>query len=240
MIRPMTDCEGGTHRGVMSPIQTRLASGLALIFDMDGVLVDSMPIHLEAWQKYLESIGINGADIVTRMHGRRNDEIILDFLGGSADPISVLEHGAAKERLYRNMMRERLHNHLVPGIVDFLESAARVPMAVASNAERANIDFVLDEAGLRKYFQVIVDGSQVVSAKPAPDVYLRAARELGVAPRNCVVFEDSPVGVAAARAAGARVAGILTHSARLDHVDVSVADFLDPELSVWLAAQRPE
>lgn len=237
--------------------------GLALIFDLDGVVVDSMPVHEIAWRKYLESLGISGEDLPARMHGRRNDEIVLDFLGPAADLKVVQEHGAAKERLYRELMRDRLDNHLVPGVRRFLQRAAHqsdaagiadagrkrsagrkgnvnTPIGLASNAERPNIDFVLDGAGLRPYFRVIVDGSQVQRAKPAPDVYLRAARELGVEPRNCIVFEDSPVGIAAARAAGARVVGLLTHEPRLANVDLAVTDFLDPELDRWLRLQQPE
>ena len=74
-----------------------------LIFDMDGVVVDSMPIHQIAWRQYLESLGIPPDDLITRMHGRRNDDIVLEFLGGSADPKVVDEHGMAKERLYRDL-----------------------------------------------------------------------------------------------------------------------------------------
>ncbi len=213
--------------------------GLALIFDLDGVIVDSMPVHHQAWGRYLESLGIPPSDLATRMHGRRNDEIVLDFLGGSADPQTVFEHGAAKERLYREMMRPRLEQQLVPGILPFLKRTDGAPVALASNAERANIDFVLDRAGLRRYFQVIVDGSEVPEAKPAPDVYLLAASKLGIPARNCIVFEDSPVGVTAARSAGARVAGILTHAQTLEGVSFETRDFLDPDLDRWLAGQRP-
>lgn len=233
MIRPVSVSVSSGFPGRL------IAPGLALIFDMDGVIVDSMPVHIDAWRRYLKSIGHENSDIIHRMHGRRNDEIILDLLGAAADAKEVMEHGAAKERLYREMMHDRLANQLVPGIPQFLERTQGCPVAVASNAERANIDFVLDQAGLRKYFQVIVDGSQVVAPKPAPDVYLRAAQELRVDPKNCIVFEDSPVGIAAARAAGARVAGVLTHSTELGPLDFSTPDFLAVELEQWLAAQRP-
>ena len=212
--------------------------GLALIFDMDGVVVDSMPIHRAAWRQYLDFLGIPGEDLLARMHGRRNDEIVLDFLGPTADQELVHEHGAAKERLYRQLMRDRLENQLVPGVRSFLENASPAPIGLASNAERPNIDFVLDGAGLRPYFRVVVDGSEVERPKPAPDVYLRAARELGVEPKNCIVFEDSPVGIQAARDAGARVVGLLTHERALDHVDLAVADFLDPRLPLWLPEQE--
>ena len=213
---------------------------LALIFDMDGVVIDSMPVHQIAWRKYLQSLGIADEDLLARMHGRRNDQIVVDFLGPSADLNSVQEHGAAKERLYRHLMRDQLEQQLVPGIRQLLERTAEIPVGLASNAERPNIDFVLDGAGLRPYFQAIVDGSQVRHPKPAPDVYLAAAQQLGVEPGNCIVFEDSPVGVAAARAAGMRVVGLLTHERNLQHVEFSVADFRDPRLQVWLQDQQRE
>ena len=204
-----------------------------------------MPVHEVAWQRYLQSIGavtqdMDAQDIVSRMHGRRNDEIVRDFLGPDAALDELLAHGAAKERLFREMMDERLRESLVPGIEEWLKRTVGTPVALASNAERPNIDFVLDRAGLRPYFQVIVDGSQVARPKPAPDVYLRAARELGVPPRHCIVFEDSPVGAVAARAAGMRVVGVLTHSSPLDDIQFAVSNFLDPGLERWLRAQSAE
>jgi HAD superfamily hydrolase (TIGR01509 family) len=205
---------------------------------MDGVVVDSMPVHRVAWRDYLKSLGIASEDLLARMHGRRNDQIVLDFLGPSADQTIIEKHGAAKERLYRQLMRDRLENQLVPGVRSFLQRVSSAPLGLASNAERLNIDFVLDGAGLRPYFRVIVDGSQVERPKPAPDIYLRAAHELGIAPKNCIVFEDSPVGIQAARDAGARVVGLLTHERALDHVELAVPDFLDPRLDRWLPEQR--
>ncbi|HEV2202058.1 MAG TPA: HAD family phosphatase [Bryobacteraceae bacterium] len=216
-----------------------MAPGLALIFDLDGVVVDSMPVHRIAWRNYLQSLGIGGEDLLARMHGRRNDDIVMDFLGPSADQEVVRKHGAAKERLYRELMRDGLEERLVPGVRGFLEQAAATPCGLASNAERPNIDFVLDCADLRRYFLVIVDGSQVERPKPAPDIYRLAARKLGVEPRNCIVFEDSPVGIAAARAAGARVVGMLTHEHKFEDVALGVSGFLDPELVRWLSLQRP-
>jgi beta-phosphoglucomutase len=221
-----------------------LAAGLALIFDLDGVVVDSMPVHQAAWEQYLESMGLPTSDLASHMHGRRNDEIVMDFLGHSADPKLVEEHGAAKERLYREMMRERMLREspaaqLVPGVAAFLESVRGVPLAVASNAERANIDLVLDGAGLRKYFRAIVDGSEVARPKPSPDIYLRAANALGVAPRNCIVFEDSPVGISAACESGARVVGIQTHASNLSGVQFQARDFTETALHAWLCEQLP-
>ncbi|HEY4364108.1 MAG TPA: HAD family phosphatase [Bryobacteraceae bacterium] len=226
----------------MKTAELSLARGLALIFDLDGVVVDSMPAHTLAWQRYLERLGIPGEDVSTRMHGRRNDEIVRDFLGPCVPGDVVFEHGAAKERLFREMMAPHLMERLVPGVDDFLARAssppAPAPVALATNAEPANVNFVLQGTGLGRWFPVVANGTHVKNAKPAPDIYLYAAKELNIEPRNCIVFEDSPVGIAAARAAGMRVAGIQTHSEALEFVDVAVRDFRDPELERWLATQQ--
>ncbi len=222
----------------MSVSELSLERGLALIFDLDGVVVDSMPLHTLAWQRYLERLGITRRDVADQMHGRRNDEIVREFLGPDLAGEVVLEHGAAKERLFREMMGSDLAAAIVPGISQFLSRTAGLPVALATNAEPANVAFVLEGVHLRHRFPVVVDGSQVERAKPAPDVYLTAARRLGIAPRNCIVFEDSTVGIAAARAAGMRVVGILTHAPSLDRVDFAVKNFLQPELEAWLASQR--
>jgi beta-phosphoglucomutase len=222
-----------------SPAKLRLAPGLGLIFDLDGVIVNSMPVHERAWRQYLASVGIDAGDILARMHGRRNDEVMRDYLGDKVERDTIAAHGAAKERLFRDLLRNDLRQSLVPGIEPWLEHISDAPIALATNAERANIDFVLDGvAGLRRHFDVIVDGSEVARPKPAPDIYLRAAQLLNLPPRNCVVFEDSPVGVAAARSAGMSVVGVLTHSTPLKGVVISVKNFLDPELDSWLSAQR--
>lgn len=232
---------GVTEQSLGMPPQTlSIAPGLGLIFDLDGVIVDSMPVHEQAWERYLESLGYDGSNIASRMHGRRNDEIVRDFLGPDAAPHVVEGHGAAKEHLYREMLGDKLSSHLVPGVAGWLDRVAGAPVALATNAERANVDFVLDGTDLRRHFPVIVDGSQVSRPKPSPDVYVRAATELGIPPRNCVVFEDSPVGVAAALAAGMRVVGVLTHADTLAGTLFAIKDFQDPCLDLWLSRQEAD
>jgi beta-phosphoglucomutase family hydrolase len=217
-----------------------LTPGLGLIFDLDGVIIDSMPFHQRAWQRYLEVTGIGSRDSLEFMHGQRNEEIVRALLGPEADLETVIAHGAAKEQMYRDMLRERLGEHLVAGIAEWLEHVSGAPIALATNAERSNVDFVLDGGRLRPHFDAIVDGSQVERPKPAPDVYLRAAELLRIPPHNCIVFEDSPVGVAAAAAAGMRVVGVLTHARALDGIGFSIANFLDGRLDSWLSEQSPE
>ncbi len=211
---------------------------IAMIFDLDGVLVHSMPLHVLAWERYLENLGIHVADMERSMHGKRNAELVRELMGNDLAEEVVLEHGAAKERLFREMLlKSELAECGVPGGHKCLERYRDVPKAIGSNAEPANIDFVLDRFKLRAYFPIVVDGFQVSRPKPFPDIYLKAAELLGFKPQSCIVFEDSPTGVEAGRAAGMRVVGVETTPTDFVGVDLHVKDFLDPKLEPWMEAQ---
>jgi beta-phosphoglucomutase family hydrolase len=213
----------------------------ALIFDMDGVLIDSNSVHRLTWEQYNRRHGMETTEAMQqRMYGKRNDELIRDFYGGHLTDREVFAHGAAKEALYREVMRPRIRSSLVPGVVEFLDRHRNLPMAVATNAERANLDFVLDEGGLRSYFRVLIDGHQVAKPKPDPEIYLRAAQLLGTDPEFCVVFEDSYAGVRAGVGAGMRVVGVNTTHDDLPGASFSVRDFNDSSLEPWLSAVRPD
>jgi beta-phosphoglucomutase len=218
-----------------------LRPGMAMVLDMDGVIVDSNPLHVQAWALYNRRFGIDaGEALAERMYGRRNDQIVRDFFGPRLTAEQVAAHGAAKEELYREMLEPRLAETLVPGVREFLQLNAGQPVALATNAEPANVDFILDGGGLREYFRVVVDGHQVQRPKPHPEIYLRAAHLLSTAPRNCIVFEDSFTGIAAARAAGARVVALKTTHRDLPDADLAIDDFHGPRLEAWLRAQVPE
>ena len=218
-----------------------LAPGLALIFDMDGVLVHSTALHMQAWVTYLERHGIADMSVIYRMLGKRNDQIVYDIFGRDLPEDVMLEHGAAKERLYRELMAPVLEQNYVAGGRELLRAAhARgIPLALATNAEPLNVDFVLGASDLKTLFSVIVDGHQVANAKPHPEVFLTAAAHLGIAPRNCIIFEDSPGGVQAALSSGGRVVALLTTEPEYMHVPLAIPDFTDPRLVSWLALQRP-
>jgi beta-phosphoglucomutase family hydrolase len=207
---------------------------LAYILDMDGVLIDSNPLHAVAWRQYLSRFGLSADTVMERMHGKRNDQIVRGLFGRGLSDHEVFGHGAAKEALYRELMRPHVAERLLPGVADFLRRNQGRPMGVASNAEPANLDFVLDESGLRRYFQAVMDGHQVTHPKPDPEIYLAVAARLGVAPADCVIFEDSPAGLEAGRAAGARIVAVRSTDAELPPADLEIRDFLDPQLEPWL------
>jgi beta-phosphoglucomutase len=210
----------------------------AFLFDMDGVIVDSNPLHRESWAEYNRRQGVETTEAMQqRMYGKRNDMIVRDYLGQHLTDAEVTAHGTAKEKLYREMLEPRLGATLVTGLVAFLQRHQPMPMALATNAERANVEFVLKQASLEKFFRVAVDGQQVKNPKPHPDVYLRAAELLNVPPAQCVVFEDSHGGVAAGLAAGMRVVGITTTYAQLPGTSVLARNFDDPALDAWLAEE---
>jgi len=173
------------------------------------------------------------------MHGRRNDEIVRTFFGDSLDEQAVFEHGAAKEALFREMMAPELDRWIVPGMRDFFERHRGVPIGLASNAERKNIDFVLDGAAIRQYFRAVVDGDQTPRPKPYPDIYIHAAGLLGVKPHNCIIFEDSHTGIEAAIGSGARVVGLTTTLSNPPGVHLVIDDFNDSRLEPWISKQTP-
>jgi len=215
-----------------------LTRELALILDMDGVIVDSNPVHRGVWAAYNRRFGIETDEAMQqRMYGRRNDDIVRDFFGGHLSPEEVRAHGAAKERLFRETIRPLLPEALVPGLRAFLERHRHQPLGLASNAEPENVNFLLDTARLRPYFRAIVDGHQVPRPKPHPEIYLQAAALLGAHPQDCVVFEDSFTGIQAARAAGMAVVGVATAHDELPDVDLEIRDFSSPTLEPWLATR---
>jgi beta-phosphoglucomutase len=213
-------------------------AGLALIFDMDGVIVDSNRVHREAWVTYNRGFGLETTEAMIQfMYGKRNDEIVRRFFGEGLSAEEVDRRGAGKERLYRETIAGKVETILTPGLRAFLDRYATGPLAIASNAEPANVEFILRETGLAPYFRAVVDGHQVSRPKPFPDVYLRAAELIGTPPGRCIVFEDSFSGVEAARAAGMRVVGVRSTHAELPGAELAIDNFLSGELESWLRIQ---
>lgn len=187
----------------------------AIIFDMDGVIVDSEPLHEQALAETLARIGFPttpGLQISDYI-GRSDQDFWKDFVVCFRPAQTLDELVRLKRDRVVELVRE--HQPLFEGLPELVAALARRwPLALASGSERPVIEAVLDIEGLRRHFRVVVSSSEVARGKPAPDVFLLTARRLRVAPESCVVIEDSKPGVAAALAAGMRVVAVTnTHAA---------------------------
>ena len=183
----------------------------AVIFDWDGVVVDSSAHHERSWEIVASRRGLPlPADHFKRGFGKKNDVIIPD-LGWARALREVAELAQEKEETYRALVREKGMQPL-PGVRELLAAlrSREIPCAIGSSTERANLDLPLDLMGLRDFFRVIVSGEEVVHGKPDPSVFLLAAERLGLAPAECVVIEDALVGIEAARQAGMPVVAVAT------------------------------
>ena len=216
-----------------------------VLFDMDGVIADTADGHKRAWDAYLSRFGRRlTQEEFLGFFGTGNKELIprlLPHLGLDEKGIAAVSD--EKEALFRLEARGLLRTY--PGFWEFLGMLddAGVPAVVGSSANRANVDFVLGELGLAGRFAATVSADDVRRAKPAPDIFLEAARRGGAEPADCLVIEDSKSGLRAAAAAGIRAAALATTHGReeLQGADFVAADFHELSRAVGpLLAGRPD
>jgi HAD superfamily hydrolase (TIGR01509 family) len=185
---------------------------LGAVFDLNGTLIDDIRFHFEAWRDLAHKHGRTFDEATFQSwNGLKNEDIFPKFLGRAVTREELLALGEEKESAYRAMYRP----HLAPvrGAIELLDRlrALGVRLAVASSAPPANREMALVGLGLTKHFDVVVEAEHL-PGKPAPDVFLEAARRLGLDPRRCVAFEDAENGVRSAVAAGMTVVGITTNN----------------------------
>lgn len=181
----------------------------AVIFDMDGVIVDSHPVHKNAWRRFLDSVGkeVTEDDLAFILDGRKKEDILHHFLGElSAEEIHRLGH--EKEMLFREEARAELRP--VQGVEQLLDglSRAKIKLGVASSGSGSRVHFVLSRLRFLEYFAAIVAGDDVSAGKPDPAIFQLTSKKLEVIPEEILVFEDSVSGVRAAKAAGMRCVGL--------------------------------
>ncbi len=210
----------------------------AVIFDMDGVIVDSEPLHERATRETLAALGYpDGGGIRFRDYvGRSDGELWADFLRRHRLSVSLEELLAMKRRHLLALLASR--RPLFGGAVNLVRRLqGRTLLVLASGSERPVIEAVLDLSGLRDCFAVTVSGMEVPRGKPAPDIFLHVANRLKVEPQQCCVIEDSLPGIAAGRAAGMRVVAIAnTHPPEeLRDADYVVQDY--ESLARWLGLE---
>jgi len=179
-----------------------------VIFDMDGVLIDSHPVHRQAWKKFLNTLGksVPEKDLEYILEGRRRDEILRHFFG-NLPAETIAEYGHRKDLFFEENFR---NVKLLPGVADFLHDleTAGVRMAIATSASSTRTWRTLQRHSLQQKFVAVITGDDVAAGKPHPAIYELAAQRMRIAPKNLLVLEDAPCGVQAATAAGIRCIGV--------------------------------
>ncbi|WP_158828688.1 HAD family hydrolase [Mucilaginibacter lacusdianchii] len=207
----------------------------ALIFDLNGTMINDMDYHTQAWQQiFNENLGGNFTwnEVKAQMYGKNSEVLVRVFGAQRFTEQEIQDLSVEKERRYQKAFLPKLA--LLPGLPEFLEKAYRqsIPMAIASAAIMFNIDFVLDNLDIRHYFKAIVSADDVTFSKPHPETFLSAAQLLQQDPTDCLVFEDVPKGAEAALNAGMK-AVILTTTHQpeefnhLDNILHFAPDFTD-------------
>jgi HAD superfamily hydrolase (TIGR01509 family) len=187
------------------------AEPMLAIFDHDGVLVDSYRFHLDAWLDLGRREGLPLTDeFIHATFGMTNPSILRELLGEDVDDPQIARYGELKEVCYRDTARGRIT--LMPGVRELLDglNAAGVRLAIGSSGPRENLLLTVRECGLEGRFAAISSLEDITRGKPDPEVFLIAAQKAGVRPSRAVVFEDAPVGLQAAKAAGMLAIGVGT------------------------------
>jgi len=199
----------------------------AIIFDLNGTIVDDGPYHDQAWRAYAKKLGfeVSAEEFKQNMWGKNNEAILTYLFKKTLDKAFIEKHAEDKEALYRQIYGPHLKE--IAGLTDLLKALKTkgIKRAVATSAPLKNLNFVLNGLNIREYFEVIVDDSQILNSKPHPEVFLTAAKQMKVKPENCVVFEDSLFGFQSARSAGMQVVGITTafSNAELQKLGITLA-----------------
>ena len=208
----------------------------ALIFDMDGVLVDTMPHHNRSWQLLAEQEDMKlELSHLEALRGLGRRDSLIELLNGRTLPEDVIAHLLAeKNRLYLALIADFGPGDLLPGVRGILEAARMtgVPLGLASSSRNAR--FICERLGVRPFFRAFADGADVTRGKPAPDLYIRVVRELGLRAARCLVVEDGAAGVTAAHLAGCRVVG-LGPQKRLGQADAVLSGLSHISLEALLA-----
>ena len=228
----------------LSPVDASMQP-VGAIFDWDGVVVDSARLHVLSRDDLARDCGRTiPPEIPIGALGLKTEAVITDLLKWTDTPEEVSRLTLRKEELFRERAkREGIDSQ--PGVLDFLRTlnSYSVPCAVGSSAPRLNVETGMNVLKADGIFTAIVSGDDVTRGKPAPDIFLKAAEAMGLPPEHCIVVEDAPAGVEAARAAGMRVVGLLTtHDPHvLQRADLLIEDFNEitaRDFMTWAEAGR--
>ena len=184
----------------------------AVLFDLDGVIIDTTELHHRVWDTFARARGyVPSRDELLGTHGRRAEETLRLWFGEALSDGEVNELALERDTLFNRLLATEPVT-AIPGLRDFLGDLRRagVPWAIGTSAVPMNAELSLSRLGLRELFDVMVTAADVARSKPDPEVYLKAAAALGVPPAACLVIEDAVLGIRAARAAGAKCLALTT------------------------------
>ena len=200
----------------------------ACLFDLDGVVVDTAKYHFIAWRELAEELGFDFTEADNeRLKGVsrvRSLEILLEIGGIELGDERKEQLAAQKNENYVGYIRRMNSDEILPGVEDFLKKLKENGILIALGSASKNAPLILNQIGLTHMFDSIIDGNSVSKAKPDPEVFLKGAESLNVAPSDCVVFEDAQAGIEAARNAGMHVIGI-GHPDNLKNADFVIPGF---------------
>lgn len=204
---------------------------IAFIFDMDGVIIHSNPFHKIALHQFCEKYGYHLTEdqLRNKIYGRTNKQWITNLFERTLGTEELHQFAEEKESFFRELYKNDIK--ALDGLEIFLKKMdkQKIPRAIGTSAPRSNVDFTLSKTNLKSYFPIILDDTFVENGKPHPEIYIKCAAALGLAPANCIVFEDSLSGVEAGKASGAKVVGVATTHTHeeLADTDFIIDDFLN-------------
>ncbi len=205
---------------------TARRQGYAVLWDVDGVIIDSAEQHRQAWEQMAREEGLPYSDAAFwATFGMRNADVLPRAFGVYGPPERIARLGDYKEELYRDLLRREAV--ALPGAKELMTAlhTAGYRQALGSSAPVANLRIIIELLGLGDLLDGYISGETVAHGKPAPDIYLGAARLLDVAPAHCLVFEDAPAGVVAAHAGGMRCLGV-RRAGQPDAPGLEAADYV--------------
>lgn len=213
----------------------------AVIFDMDGVIVNNHEYHFKAWMDFADRYGfeLNEEIYKEQFNGKTNRDLFRMIFDDPTDE-EIETYTEEKESLYRELYYDDLAVHV--GLLDFLSALkrARIKIALATSAPTENVDWVLDNLQLRPWFDVIVDGTEVENGKPDPEIYRTVCDRLEIDPKFCLVFEDSLAGLESGKEAGCMIVGVATSHEQWElegHTDHVLHDFTEVK-PIWTRLDR--
>jgi len=203
----------------------------AILFDLDGTLLDNNEVHYNAWKKYLKDNGkeISDEDFKENISGRTNQDAVEHIYNKKMSQEEAEKYYLKKEEIYREMFEPDIK--AISGLEKFLEDLQKhnITMAIATSGIQVNIDFMFEHVPIKKYFEKVINANDIENGKPDPEIFLKTAEELDVPAENCIVFEDSIAGVQAGKAAGMKVVALTTThtNEELSEADLVIKDYTE-------------